>query len=395
MILKHRKFAPVAALLVATMIGGQSGFCANAGNAADADNNQPAAVEQNSAEQTPPGASSQTLSAKVSENTLKGSVVKDGSATPFLTGSVQALPKGTQVDFTALVNINSEISQKGDEVWMQVSQDVKGANGVAVPGGWYAHGIVTEAKPQRRLGLDGYVDIQFDKMVAPDKVTEVPFDAKISTKDSLMKTVARHVAIDSGHVALGALGGSILSVQVTGIPGAIATHGISVGVGAGVGATIGAIGAAKRKGRIASVYPGDVLKLVAAEPIVLPGFNAAALPSAKPPSVIKDLDMRVSYAKFDKDPQGCTSSKLLRLDVIMNNKTKDSYTLTDLRVVSDHNQLYPPSMANIAALTKMKIEPNHATKVEVDFPVDGNRHKYWLVLVDKASQEQFNRVPIN
>ena len=65
--------------------------------------------------------------------------------------------------------------------------------------------------------------------------------------------------------------GSIVSVQLTGIPTAIATHGISVGAGAAVGGTLGMIGALKRKGKIASFLPGDEMKMVTVEQIELPG----------------------------------------------------------------------------------------------------------------------------
>jgi len=338
----------------------------------------------------------QRLSGKVSDSTLKGTVTQTDKSTPLLTGSVQALPKGTKVDLTALVNINSEICQKGDEIWMQVSHDVPGGSGVAVPGGWYVHGLVTEAKPQRRGGRDGYVTIQFDKMVGPDKQTEVPFDAKVSTKDSLLKAVAKHVAIDTAHVGLGAVGGSIFAVQMTGISTAIATHGISVGAGAALGATLGAIGAAKRKGSIAAVFPGEELKLVTDEPIVLPGFNSAALLSAKPAPVLKNMEIQINKFKFSRDPFGDSSSSLMKVDLTMNNNTEAAYKFTELAVVSDHNQRYYPSfLSNVQALTKMKVEPNQSATGEIAFSVDGKKHKYWLVLLDKSNSEELSRVPIN
>ncbi|MGH9548357.1 MAG: hypothetical protein ACRD3W_03240, partial [Terriglobales bacterium] len=195
---------------------------------------------------------------------LKGTIEQGGKPSPFLTGSIQCLPKGTTVDFTLQTVLNSEVSQKGQEVWMKVAHDVNGATGVGVPGGWYAHGLVTEAVGQKRGGRDGYVTVQFDKLVSPDGQDEVPFDTTISTKDHMMKTVAKLVAIDSGYVAEGALGGTIISAQLTGIPGAIATHGISLGVGAAVGGTIGLYGAAKRKGNIKSLFAGDTMRMTTA-----------------------------------------------------------------------------------------------------------------------------------
>ncbi len=105
------------------------------------------------------------------------------------------------------------------------------------------HGQVTAIGLQKRLGRDGYVEVEFDKLISPEGDIDLPFNTKFSTKDSQLKAISKEVLIDSGYVTLGALGGSIFSVQLTGVPVAIATHGISVGAGAAVGGGLGLIGA--------------------------------------------------------------------------------------------------------------------------------------------------------
>lgn len=326
---------------------------------------------------------------------LKGKVSTSGNRSPLLYGSVQNLPKGVSVNITLMGNINSEVSQKGDEVWVRIAHDVKSGAGVLVPGQWFMHGMVTDVASQRRLGRDGYVEIEFDKLLSPDGEIELPFNAKVSTKDKLLKSVAKTLVINSGYVAQGAAGGALLSAQLTGIPLAVASHGYSIAIGAGVGATVGVIGALKRKGKIASIYPGDELKLVTAEPILLPCFNLANLPSAKPTPRLKDLNMSVHSFKFGQDPFGDKKARILRVDVAMDNNTKREYSFFDLAVVSDRNQRYYPSLGNDFRLLKKKIEPLSFVKGTISFSVDSPKHKYWLVLLDRLNREELARVPIN
>ncbi len=124
---------------------------------------------------------------------------------------------------------------------VEVSRDVgSGSNAVGVPGGWYMHGLVTDAAEQKRGGRNGYVTIEFDKLVSPKGEYELPFHAKFSTKDSKLESVAKVLTTDSAIVGYGAAGGALLSLQMTGIGTAIATHGISVGSRHGRWRNIGA-----------------------------------------------------------------------------------------------------------------------------------------------------------
>jgi len=326
---------------------------------------------------------------------LKGSVT--ASPNPFIAGAREELPKGAQVSLSLKANLNSEISQKGDEVWSRVSIDVLDRDGhkVLLPGGWYAHGMVLESVSRKRQGRDGYLEIEFDKLVSPNGDWEVPFNTKLSTKDHALKTVAKQVAISSGYMGVGAFAGALTSVQMTGLPVAIATQGYSVAIGAGAGAAIGAIAAAKRKGKIASFYPGDRLKLTVSEPITLPGFNPAMLPSAKKVPQLKDLNILVNGAKFSKDPFGDSRGRLLTVDLTLSNKSNKEYSLFDLAVVSESDERYYPSIANGLDFFKKKVEPNSSEDATVSFNVESPKRKYWLVLLDRSRREELTRVPIN
>src|SRR5262249_54295361 len=160
-----------------------------------------------------------------------------------------------------------------------------------IPAGWFMRGLITDTKSQRRGNRDGYVDVQFDKLVSPDGQYEVPFNAKFSTKDKKLQSVAKIVGTDAKYMAIGGVSGAVPSVQLTGLPVAVSTHGISVGIGAAAGATIGLIGATKKKGSVATLRGGDQLKLTTVDPIMLPGFDQTLIPSSKPIPHLEGLDL--------------------------------------------------------------------------------------------------------
>jgi hypothetical protein len=334
------------------------------------------------------------LCAAVETKQLKGRVEEIAKPSPLLYGSVQTIPTGTKVALTIMGNLNSELSQKGDEVLARVACDVTGGERVILPGGWYMHGVVTDIAPQRRLGKDGYVEVEFDKLVSPEGDLELPFRAKVSTKDGELKAVAKTALIDSAYVTAGAIGGSLLSVELTGLPVAIASHGISVGIGAAAGGTLGAIGALKRKGNIRSLFPGDELKLVTAEPIMLPGFDPRFLPSASMPVSVANLTLHVGKPTFAKDTLGDKLARRLFLDVTIENNTSKEYSFFDLAVLSDHNQRYYPLPACLQ-MGKNKVQAHSTGTAKVVFSVDSPKRKYWLLLLDKIKREEIARAPIN
>jgi hypothetical protein len=329
-----------------------------------------------------------------SSRLLKATV--SASPSPFLSGSAQSIPKGTKVNLSVMGTLNSEFSQQGDDVFAKISCNVANGKTVIMPGGWFMHGKVTDVAVQKRLGRDGYVEVEFDKIVSPDGEYELPFKAKVSTKDNQLKAVAKTVLVDSGYVGLGALGGSIVSVQLTGIPTAIATHGISVGAGAAVGGTLGMIGALKRKGKIASFLPGDEMKMVTVEQIELPGFDPAFLPSARVPISTPNLTLAIKKKPtFAPDPLGDKLSRQLHMDVTIDNATPNQYSFFDLAVISDHDKRYYPSLASDFQAIKKKVPSHSQGTAHLVFSVDSPKRKYWLIMLNKSNRDEIARAAIN
>lgn len=334
------------------------------------------------------------------DQTRSGSVLKghiSATQSPFLPGTVETIPEGTKVNLTLTANLNSELSQKGDEVLARIAIEVKDGQKVLLPAGWYAHGFVTDVASQRRLGRDGYVEVEFDSIISPDGNYELSFPAKLSTKDNKLKSAAKLLVKDAGYVAVGAAAGAILSAQITGIPLAVMTQGYSVAIGAGVGAGVGAFAALKRKGKIASFYPGDELKLTIAEPLTIPAFNPDALAASHPApaGAVEGLNILVVRARFGKDPCGDECSRLLTLDVKLDNESSKEYSFFDLAVVSDHNQRYYPSILGGLAVLRKKVPPHTRQEGTLTFSVDSPKRKYWLVLLDRIERRELARVPIN
>lgn len=330
-----------------------------------------------------------------SKKLLQGKIESGDRNSPFVEGAVQSIPKGTKVEFTLTSYINSSITHKGDEVYMRISGNVPGQEGVSIPGGWYAHGYVTEAKGAQSMHRNGYVEVEFDKLVSPDGHSECDFPAKLSTKDSAMTSTLKEVAFGTKCTSVGALGGAICSVQLTGIGGAIATHGISVGVGAGVGAALGIIGAIKRQGNDESLYGGDDIKLTISEPIMLPAFKQNLIPSAQKAPKLKDMIISVNKIRFAKDPSGDSQSRLLDVDMTVDNHTKRSYSPRQFIVLDDKGHEFTPWIGEDLKRLMQKIGPEQSERIDVLYEVNSGKHKYWLSLREPSTGAELSRVPIN
>ncbi|HNH75586.1 MAG TPA: hypothetical protein PLF23_17500, partial [Candidatus Obscuribacter sp.] len=260
---------------------------------------------------------------------------------------------------------------------------------------WVAHGYVTRVDKQKHNGRDGFVEVKFDRIISPDGEWEVPFETSFSTKDNELKSAAKVLFRDTKFATIGALAGSILSVQMTGLPVAISTYGISVGIGGGVGATYGLVCAMARKGKICSVYPGDHVQLKLSEPLSLPGFNPLALDSAKNSSHLPGFSLAVTDFKFEKDPVSQDKrGQVLRLWLTAENRSRRSLNLRNLRVVSEVDDIYAPHLS--AAMMRFKeLAPGGRQSLVLPFSVDSKKHKYSLVLLKDASGAELARAPIN
>ncbi len=326
---------------------------------------------------------------------LRGQVSSFKGRSPILSGSIQSIPEKTKIDLVVPdgININSEVSQKGDEIMVRIASDIKDGDRVIIPGGWYMRGLVTEAVSQKRLGRDGYVEVQFDKLVSPNGDYELDFNSKFSTKDKKLKSVTKLIAKDSAMVGIGAGAGALIAFQFTGIPTTISTYGINIGAGAAIGGSIGLFAALKRKGKIRSIYGGDTLKLVTSEPISLPGFDQELLPSAAPVPHLEGLEMTVKNFKLEKPPWKDNSARLLFLDLAVKNNTNLNFHLFDVCVISDQGQTYTASP--FGGVKNVTVPPGKSGEGKVVFTVGSPKRKYSLIFFSRKTGKELSRVAIN
>jgi hypothetical protein len=338
------------------------------------------------------------LTGSVKNERLEGRVSQEGGLSPLLFGTIQTIPTGTKIDIKVCGNLNSELAQKGDEVWGQISTNIQDGNRVFVPGGWLVHGHVTDAGSPHRNGRAGYVEVQFDKLVRPDadpaKQIELPFDTKFSTHDKKLSAVGKVIMHDTRYAAVGAYGGALLAFQLGGVPLAISTYGIDIGVGAGIGAGIGLYGAYMKKGDICSYFPGDEMHLVTSGTITLPGFNPTSLPSAETPAETPHLNLTARNHRFAKDSLGDKLTRELTFDATIYNGTARECSFFDLSVLSDHGQRYFPHVAMIEKM-KQKVAPHSTASARLTFNVGGPERKYRLVLMDRVHNCDVAQADIN
>lgn len=319
---------------------------------------------------------------------LQGSVIHEVDRSPLLDGVVQTIPPGVDVNLSLNCFLNSEVSQKGDEIYAKVSVDVKDGSKVMLPEGWYLRGLVTDATGQRRHSRDGYIEVTFDKLVSPKGDIELAFPAKFSTKDHALKSVAKVAMIDTAIVTKNALKGGLLGLKMGGIPVAIASYGIVPGTTAAIGAGYGAIKAARRPGEIRSITPGDVIQLKTVEPISLPGFNVKALPSYQKAPPVRGAVININKCWFMPDVRD-KKAQLLKVDFTFVNETKSQYSFRDFVVTTNLGQMYFPELLSPAnyAQFKKRIPPNMQEQGIVTFNIDKGKSEYYLILIDHTNKE--------
>jgi hypothetical protein len=87
------------------------------------------------------------------------------------------IPEGTQITARLANQLDSGQVKAGDLVTMDVLEDLKIGNVVAIPHGSIVMGHVVEAKGERKMGRGGRLDVSFDTVTAGDG-TKVPISGE-------------------------------------------------------------------------------------------------------------------------------------------------------------------------------------------------------------------------
>lgn len=308
----------------------------------------------------------------------------------LFTGEIATVKKGSKLKMSVSSVINTTYSEENDEFFAQITNDVSTDKGVIIPAGSYAHGSIEDMRGARKLRRDGFVDLKFDYIVTLDG-RKIPIEAKMTTKANPVKSVAKHVAKDTGYMVGGGVVGGWVALNMLGLPAAIATHGGTVAGGAGVGAIMGLTTALSEDGKESIITPGQEIKVEVKSSVELPIMRPEAFTEEE--IFCDGLNIKITNIKRGKDPFG--QPNLVTLSILIDNQTKKTFSVFDMALLNDLKEIYYPSPFDTTDFWFSRINPGDRTATKLSFAVNDPKRKYWLVIYDTYTRKPFIKVSLN
>lgn len=318
---------------------------------------------------------------------ISGHIQKDEAQNQELdkklfTGEIEKVEAKDTINLTVSQVLSSSYTVEGDEFFAEVTSDVESDKGVIIPVGSIAHGVVQMIQDPKNMGRDGYVNVSFDYLVTPDG-RQIPIEATLSTKDPLVKGVAKTVAVHTGYTLLGGVAGGFFALNTLGLGAAIASHGYTVAGGAAIGGAIGLTMAIIRKGNGFSIAPGDELKIKVQKDIELPVFTKDAFKQEE--MLLDGLNVRINSVALEKDPFGVENTITLNLGI--DNYSQYSFSTFDIALLSSSGQTFFPSPFGDTSLWFKTINQGDRVIGKLSFSVNDKKSKHWLVFYDRKSKK--------
>ena len=308
----------------------------------------------------------------------------------MFTGTVDELDKSDVIQMTVSQVLDASYSFEGDEFFAEVSSDVYSDKGIIIPKGTLAHGIIKASKESRRLGRDGYIDLQFDYLVTPDG-REIPIEGKMSTKMHPLKAAAKIAATDVGYTAVGGVIGGFAALNILGIEAAIASNGYTVAGGAAIGGAVGLGMALYRKGKDVLISPGDEIRVKVVSNVSLPVYKAEAL--AQKELQYPGLTVKITNIVYEKDPFGVPNT--ITLSLVVANMTKKTFSSFDLALVDEVNSVFHPSIFGDTKLMYSKIKPGDRVAGRLSFSVNDVKKRYWLTFFETGGKKPLAKISLD
>ena len=280
------------------------------------------------------------------------------------TGEYKQVDKHEVIEMTVDQVIDGNITIEGDEFFAKVTGDV-GKNGVVLPKGTVAHGIITQSQDAKRLGRDGYVSMKFDYLVTPDG-RKIPIEGGVSTKLHPVKALGKIVATDVGYTTVGGIAGGWFALNTLGLEAAIASQGYTVAGGAAIGGTIGLAMSLYRKGKNALIAPGDQIKIRLSSPIELPVYRDEALKQEE--LQYPGFTVHITNLEYEKDPFGEPNTIVLTLQV--ENLSDKTFSCMD-------------------------IKPGDRIIGKMSFAVNDVKGVYWLTFYDRLTKKELAKISLD
>jgi len=329
-----------------------------------------------------------------SDDTFKGRAEitdkADRENKELFTGEVDQLEAKDVIKMTVSQVLSSGYTEEGDEFFAEISSEVEGDKGVILPAGTIAHGCVREIQSSKRLGRDGWIEVNFDYLITPDG-REIPIQGKMSTKLNPVLGTTKNVAKGAGYTAAGGVVGGFLALNVFGLPAAIASQGYTLAGGAALGGAVGLGMALYRKGKDVLISPGDEIRVKVVHGIELPVFKKEALKQEE--FVCEGLGLKITNIDFEEDPFGELNT--ITIALVITNLTDKYFTGFDISLMNDLNASFYPSVFGYTSIMFSKIKPGDRTSGRISFSVDNIKRKHWLVIYDRAQRKQIAKVSID
>lgn len=308
----------------------------------------------------------------------------------LFTGKVENLDKKDVLKLTVSQVLDGSYSQEGDEFFAEVSDDVIGDKGVVIPVGSVAHGKIKQCGAARRLGRDGWIDLDFDYLMTPDG-REIPIEGKMSTKLHPLKATSKIIATDVGYTAVGGVVGGIMALNMLGLEAAIASQGYTVAGGAAIGGTIGLCASLHRKGKDVLIAPGDEIRVKINTTVPLPVYKETALLQHEMPC--NGLEIKINNVAYEKDPFGELNTITLSLSIT--NLSKYTFSSFDMALINDYNAVFQPSVFGDTTLMFQQIKPGDRVAGRISFSVDNIKRRFWLTFYDRKNRKPVAKISID
>ena len=308
----------------------------------------------------------------------------------LFTGEIDQLEAKDVIKMTVSQVLSSGYTEEGDEFFAEISSEVEGEKGVILPAGTIAHGTVKEIQGSKRLGRDGWIEVNFDYLITPDG-REIPIQGNMSTKLNPVVGTSKMVAKSAGYTALGGVVGGFLALNMFGLPAAIVSQGYTLAGGAAVGGAVGMGIALYRKGKDVLISPGDEIRVKITKAVDLPVFKKEALRQEE--FVCDGLNIKITNIDFGEDPFG--EMNTITVAIVITNLTDKYFTGFDISMVNDLNASFYPSVFGDTTLMFSKIKPGDRLSGRISFSVDNIKRKHWLVIYDRMERKPIAKISID
>lgn len=323
---------------------------------------------------------------------LRGSVmetVEQPLPTQTFTGEYKKIDEKQVIELTVDKVIDTNFSIEGDEFFAKVTNDV-GKNGVVLPKGTVAHGVIYQTKEAKRLGRNGSISLNFDYLITPDG-RKIPIEGGMSTKLNPVKEFGKIVATNVGYTTVGGLVGGWYALNLFGLEAAIASQGYTVAGGAAIGGTVGLAMSLWRKGKNALITPGDQIKIKLKTAVTLPVYKDEALLQEE--MKYDGFNVEITNVQYEKDPFGEPNTITLTLKI--ENLSDKTFSGMDITLSNEFNQVFYPSVFGNTNLMFEQIKVGDRLIGKISFSVHDVKGTYWLTFKDRLTKKELVKVSID